>query len=54
MLLNYFLDKYIFLISSNSSQITLRGVGEVANTFQAVLSICGANHIRIRRHVGAN
>jgi hypothetical protein len=56
MLLNYFLDNciYLDLISSNSSQRTLRWVGEVANAFQAVLGVCCANHVRIRRHVGAD
>ena len=70
MLLNYFFLQLHFkqlhfkqlyislfnkdLISSNSSQRTLRGVGEVTNAFQAILGVCGANHVRIRRHVGAN
>jgi hypothetical protein len=57
MLITKFVKKYTKLyinLQKSASPCNLRWVGEVAPACQAVLGVGGANHIRVRRHVGAD
>jgi hypothetical protein len=57
MLINKFVKKYTKLyinLQISASPSNLRGVGEIAPACQGVLGVGGANHIRVRRHVGAD
>jgi len=57
MLITKFVKKYTNLFRNlqiSASPSNLRRVSEVALACQAKLGVCGTNHIRVRRHVGAN
>jgi hypothetical protein len=57
MLISKFVKKYTKLyinLQKSASPCSLSSIEEVGDTFQTIHCVCGANHIRVRRHVGAN
>lgn len=57
MLISKFVKKYTKLyinLQKSASPCSLSSIEEVGDTFQTILGICSTNHIRVRRHVGAD